>query len=197
MARLVYSAICSLDGYTEDASGSFDWAAPDPEVHAVVNDLERAVGTYLYGRRMYKTMRVWADSSAFAGEPDHIREYAEIWQAADKVVYSRSLEETSTARTRLERAFDPDAVRKLKQTAERTLSVGGPQLAAEALRADLVDEVQLFVAPVIVGGGKRALPDDVRLDLDLVDERRFANGTVFLQYDVRRRGAAGPCRGAS
>jgi dihydrofolate reductase len=188
VARLVYSAICSLDGYTEDAAGSFDWAAPDPEVHAAVNDLERAVGTYLYGRRMYETMRVWADTSAFAGGPAEILEYAEIWQAADKVVYSRSLEATSTGRTRLEREFDPDAVRQLKETAERALSVGGPELAAEALGGNLVDEVQLFVTPVIVGGGKRALPDDVRLDLDLIEERRFANGTVLLRYRTRWAG---------
>lgn len=182
MAPLIYSLRCSLDGYIEDASDSFDWAAPDPEVHAFVNDRQRSVGTYLFGRRMYETMRVWEDPDAFVGDSATMRDYAAIWQAVDKVVYSRSLEAVSTARTRLERAFDPDAVRKLMDDADRPVEVGGPGLAAAAFRAGLVDEVALFVTPVVVGGGKPALPRDVRLGLDLAEVRRFANGTVFLRY---------------
>ena len=185
MAPLVYAAITSLDGYTEDASGSFDWAAPDEEVHAFVNDQERSIGTYLYGRRMYETMRAWEHPEAFADESAAAREYAAIWQAADKVVYSRTLQQPSTARTRLEPEFDPDAVRKLKAGADRPISVGGPELAAAALRAGLVDEVALFVTPVVVGGGKPALPRDLRLGLDLAEVHRFTHGAVYLRYRVR------------
>ena len=185
MAPLIYSLTCSLDGYMEDTTGSFDWAAPDEDVHRFINERLRPVGTYLFGRRMYETMRVWDDPAVFAGGPAPMREFAEIWQAADKVVYSRSLETTSTARTRLEREFDVEAVRTLKEDADRMLEVGGPGLAAAAFRAGLVDEVRLFVVPVILGGGKRALPDGVRLDLRLEDEHRFANGTVFLAYRTR------------
>ena len=185
MAPLIYSLTCSLDGYLEDATGSFDWAAPDAEVHGFVNDLQRSVGTYLFGRRMYETMRVWDDADAFVGDSAAMRDYAAIWQAIDKVVYSRSLAETATRRTRLERTFEPDAVRRLKESADRPVEVGGPGLAAAAFRSGLVDEVQLFVVPVIVGGGKRAVPDGARLDLNLEDERRFANGTVFLRYGTR------------
>jgi dihydrofolate reductase len=181
MTRLIYSAIMSLDGYIEDDRGKFDWAEPDEEVHAFVNDLERTVGTHLYGRRMYEVMSYWG-TNTFADEPTVIRDFAEIWQAADKIVYSRTLETVSTARTRLERSFDPEAVRQLKASAENDLIVGGPGLAAEMFRAGLVDELQLFVAPAVVGGGKAALPDNVRLDLELLDERRFGNGTVFLRY---------------
>ena len=179
-AKLIYSAIASVDGYVEDATGTFDWAAPDEEVHAFVNDLERPVGTYLYGRRMYETMAFWE-----ALPPDEqsaaMRDYAEIWQSADKVVYSRTLEKATTARTRVEREFDPAVVGQLKAAATRDLSVGGAELAAQAFAAALVDEVQLFVVPVVVGGGKRALPE-LRLDLTLADERRFCNGTVYLRY---------------
>jgi dihydrofolate reductase len=185
MAPLVYAAITSLDGYTEDASGSFDWAAPDEEVHAFVNDRERSIGTYLYGRRMYETMRAWEHPDTFAGESAAVREYAAIWQAADKVVYSRTLQQPSTARTRLEAEFDPDAVRKLKAGADRPLSVGGPELAAAAFRAGLVDEVALFLTPVVVGGGKPALPRDVRLGLDLTEVHRFTHGAVYLRYRLR------------
>jgi dihydrofolate reductase len=185
MAPLVYSPITSLDGYTEDASGSFDWAAPDEEVHAFVNDRERSIGTYLYGRRMYETMRFWEHPDAFADESATVREYAAIWQAADKVVYSRTLQQPSTARTRLEAEFHPDAVRKLKADADRPISVGGPELAAAAFRAGLVDEVALFLTPVMVGGGKPALPSDVRLGLDLAEVHRFAHGAVYLRYTVR------------
>jgi dihydrofolate reductase len=185
MAKLIYSAIASLDGYVEDASGSFDWAAPDAEVHAFVNDLERPVGTYLYGRRMYETMVYWetAPTTGAVDEAIH-HDFATIWQAADKVVYSTTLAEPSSARTRIERAFDPDAVAQLKATAASDIGVGGSALAAEALRAGLVDELHLFLSPIVVGGGKPALPDGVRLELELLDERRFANGVVYLQYRV-------------
>jgi len=184
LARLIYSAIASLDGYTADAEGKFDWAAPDAELHAFVNDLERDVGTHLYGRRMYETMAVWQRMDVSA-EPDVMRDYAGIWRDADKVVYSRTLAAASTPRTRIERDFDPEAVRRMKETAGRDLSVGGPGLAAHALRAGIVDEIQLFLVPVVVGGGTRALPDALRVDLDLLDERRFAGGAVYLRYQSR------------
>jgi dihydrofolate reductase len=185
MARLLYSAIMSLDGYIEDKDGAFDWAVPDDEVHAFVNDLERPIGTYLYGRRMYETMVAWETSATFADEPGFVQEFARIWQAADKVVYSTTLETASSARTRIERDFDPEAVRQLKAGAERDLSVGGPELAAHAIRAGLVDEYRLFLTPIVVGGGKPALPEDALLPLDLVDERRFGNGMVHLHYRMR------------
>jgi dihydrofolate reductase len=184
VARLIYSAIASLDGYTADASGKFDWAAPRADVHAFVNDLEREVGTYLYGRRMYETMAVW-ETMDVSGEPEVMRDYAEIWRAADKVVYSRTLAETVTPRTRIEREFDPEAVRSLKAAATRDLGVGGPGLAAQALRAGIVDEIQLFLVPVVVGGGTRALPDHLRLDLELTGEHRFGSGVVYLRYQSR------------
>jgi dihydrofolate reductase len=176
---LIYSAITSLDGYVEDERGRFDWAAPDEEVHAFVNDLERPIGTYLYGRRMYETMVAWETM-----DDDHpvMRDYAQIWRAAEKIVYSRSLESVSSTRTRIERAFDPDAIRELKGTSSTDIAVGGAALAGEAIRAGLVDEYHLFLNPVLVGGGKRALPDDVRLDLELLGERRFASGVVYLRY---------------
>jgi dihydrofolate reductase len=172
---LIYSAICSLDGYIEDSDGKFDWARPSDEVHAFVNDQERTIGTYLYGRRMYETMVAWETMD----DPDPImRDYAEIWRAAEKVVYSRTLDEPRSARTRIEREFDPDVVRAM----EGTVSVGGAELAAQAFAFALVDELHLYVNPVIVGGGKRALPNGVRVDLQLIDEHRFANGTVHLHY---------------
>jgi dihydrofolate reductase len=177
---LVYSAITSLDGYVADADGNFEWAAPSEEVHAFVNEVERPIGTYLYGRRMYETMLPWDDADAFADASPVSREFSEIWRAADKVVYSTTLESVSSARTRLERAFDPEAVRRMK--AEGDLSVGGAGLAAEALRAGLVDEIQLFLTPAVIGGGTRALPDGLRLDLELLDERRFASGVVYARY---------------
>ncbi|MGH2590077.1 MAG: dihydrofolate reductase family protein [Actinomycetota bacterium] len=185
MAELIYSAIASLDGYVADANGNFDWAEPDEEVHAFVNDLERPIGAYLYGRRMYEVMRYWETAHTAPDQPPFILEYAQIWQGADKIVYSRTLDEVSSARTRIEREFDPETVRRMKATAGRDLSVGGPALAAQAIAAGLVDELSLFVAPVVVGGGTRALPDDVRWDLDLVDERRFGNGVVHLRYRTR------------
>ena len=183
MAKLIYSAITSLDGYIEDEDGAFDWAAPDEEVHAFVNDLVRPIGTYLDGRRMYDTMAVW-ETMPVADAPPAAQDFAAIWRAADKVVYSTTLTSVASARTRLERTFDPDAVRVRKAAAARDLAVGGPALAARAIRAGLVDECQLFVAPVVVGGGKPALPDHVRLRLALLDTRRFASGVVHLRYAV-------------
>ena len=184
MAKLIYSALASLDGYVADESGNFDWAKPDEEVHRFVNDLERPVGTHLYGRRMYEVMVFW-ETVDVADGPPYVRDYAEIWRAADKIVYSRTLETVSSARTRLERDFDPEAVRRLKATAERDLAVGGPRLAGQALAAGLVDEIHLFVAPVVVGGGTRSLPDGVRVDLELLDERRFDSGFVYLRHRTR------------
>jgi dihydrofolate reductase len=184
MAKLIYSAIMSLDGYTADEQGNFDWAAPDEEVHRFVNDLERPVGTYLYGRRMYEVMSPWETMGTPDQSPVTV-DFARIWQAADKIVYSRALETVSTARTRLERQFDPEAVRQLKATTEPDISVGGPHLAAQAIQAGLVDEYHLFLTSTVVGGGNQALPDHVRLDLDLQDERRFTSGVVFLRYRQR------------
>ncbi len=182
MARLIYSAITSLDGYVADEAGKFDWAAPDEEVHRFVNDLERPVGTYLYGRRMYEVMVYWETAHTLPDQPSFARDFAEIWQAADKIVYSKTLETAASARTRIERGFDPETVRQLKASAGRDITVGGPDLAAQAIRAGLVDEFQLFVAPVVVGGGKQSLPNDVRLKLELLDERRFGSGVVYLRY---------------
>ena len=184
MAKLIYSSIASVDGYVADEQGNFDWAAPDAEVHAFVNDLERSVGIYLYGRRMYDVMVAW-ETMPTEDQPDVIRDYAEIWRVADKIVYSTTLETAASDRTRIERSFESEAVRQLKQSAPRDLSVGGPGLAAHALAAGLVDECHLFVAPVIVGGGTRFLPEGLRLDLELVEERRFGNGTVYLQYRMK------------
>jgi dihydrofolate reductase len=185
LAKLIYSAITSLDGYVADEDGSFDWAAPDEEVHRFVNDLERRVGTYLYGRRMYEVMVYWETAHTVADQPPFIQDFAEIWQAADKIVYSKTLETASSARTQIERHFDPDAVRQMKAQAGREITVGGPDLAAHAIRAGLVDDYYVFLTPVVVGGGKRALPDDVRLDLELLDERRFDSGVVHLHYRAR------------
>jgi dihydrofolate reductase len=185
MARLIYTAITSLDGYVADKDGKFDWAVPDEEVHAFVNDLERRAGTYLYGRRMYEVMAFWETALTLAEQPPVIRDYAEIWQAADKIVYSRTLKAVTTARTRIKRAFDPEAVRQLKAQAARDITVGGPDIAAQAIKAGLVDEFHLFVTPIVVGGGNQALPDDVRANLELMDERRFQSGVVHLHYRVR------------
>ena len=184
MVKLVYSAIASLDGYIADEDGNWDWSAPDEEVHAFVNDLERPVGTYLYGRRMYDVMVYW-ETVAVADQSPHIQDYTEIWRASDKIVYSRTLESASSARTRIERDFDAETVRRMKREAERDISVGGPELAAQALRAGLVDDLHLFLAPIAVGGGTQALPDDLRLELELLDLRRFGNGTVHLHYRHR------------
>ena len=185
MAKLLYATISSLDGYVADENGKFDWAEPDEEVHTFVNDLERSAGTHLYGRRLYEVLVAWETMDERPDQPQVILDFAEIWQAADKIVYSRTLEAVSSARTRIEREFDPEAVRKLKATSEHDLLIGGPELAAHAVRAELVDEYHLFLAPVLVGGGKRALPDGVRVDLELLDERRFASGFIYLRYGTR------------
>jgi dihydrofolate reductase len=185
MAKLIYSAITSLDGYVADEDGNFDWAAPDEEVHAFVNDLERPVGIYLYGRRIYEVMVAWETIDTGPDQMPVMRDFAEIWQAANKIVYSRTLETVSSAKTRIERDFDPEAVRQMKARAGRDISVGGPDLAAQAIKAGLVDECHLFVSPIVVGGGKQSLPDNVRLKLDLLDERRFGNGVVHLHYRTR------------
>jgi dihydrofolate reductase len=182
-AKLIYSAITSLDGYVADREGRFDWSAPDEEVHAFVNDLEREVGTHLFGRRMYEVLSVW-ETMETDREPAVIKDYAEIWRGADKIVYSTTLDAPWTARTRIERSFDPAVVRELKESAGRDLSVGGPGLAAQAITGGLVDELHLFVTPVVVGGGKQWLPDDVRFQLELVDEHRFGNGVIHLHYHV-------------
>ena len=181
MAKLIYAAIASLDGYIADETGNFDWAAPDEEVHDFVNELERPIGTYLYGRRMYDVMAVWDTMETFEDEPV-TRDFAAIWRAADKIVYSRTLQAASSAKTRIEREFDPEAIRQLKASSERDISLGGPELAAQALKAGLVDELHLFLTPIIVGGGNQALPDHVRVKLELLDERRFASGVVYLRY---------------
>ena len=182
MARLIYSVIMSLDGYVSDEDGNFDWAAPDEEVHQFVNDLEREAGTYLYGRRMYETMVYWETAHTLADQLAVELDYAQVWQAADKVVYSRTLTTVSSARTRIERDFDPEAVRQMKAAAERDLTVGGPDLAGQALGAGLVDECHVFVVPVLVGGGTHAMPDGVRQELELLGERRFDSGMVHLHY---------------
>ncbi|MEN0084865.1 MAG: dihydrofolate reductase family protein [Leifsonia sp.] len=183
MARLIFSAIASVDGYTVDASGSFEWAHPDREVHAFANDLDRGIGTYLYGRRMYETMRVWQDMPE---DDPLIADYAAVWRDADKVVFSSSLADVTTPRTRLERRFDPQLVRELVRTSDRDVSIGGPTVAAAAFAAGLVDEVWLILVPVAVGGGTPALPPGRFVALDLLEERRFGNGTVALHYAVNR-----------
>ena len=185
MAKLIYSAITSLDGYVADENGNFDWAAPDEEVHRFVNDLERPIGTYLYGRRIYETMVYWETAHTLPDQPPFIRDFAGIWQAADKIVYSKTLETLSSARTRIERDFDSEMVRQLKATAGRDISVGGADLAAQAIKAGLVDEYHLFLTPIIVGGGKQSLPDNVRLELELLNERRFGNGVVHVHYRTK------------
>jgi dihydrofolate reductase len=184
VAKLIYSAIASLDGYIEDKQGKFDWAAPDDEVFAFVNDLERPIGTYLYGRRMYQTMVFWETVST-SGEPEAFRDFTEIWRTAEKIVYSRTLQAPASERTRIERDFDPAAIRRLKQSSARDITVGGAELAGEAMAAGLVDECYLLLVPMLVGGGKRALPDDVRAPLELLAERRFRSGVVYVHYALR------------
>jgi dihydrofolate reductase len=186
MAHLIYSAISSLDGYIEDTGGNFDWAMPDEEVHRFINNLERGAHTYLYGRRMYETMMVWETDPNLAAESPLMRDFAEVWQAANKIVYSRTLETISTRKTQLEQTFDPEAIRQLKATVEHDILIGGPELAAHAFQAGLIDECHLFLIPILVGGGKSALPDNVRMELELLAERRFHNGTVYLRYRTRQ-----------
>lgn len=182
MGRLIYSAIASLDGYVEDKEGRIDWSAPDEELHSFVNELERPVGTYLYGRRMYETMLDWETALLTPDQPSAVRDFAAIWQAAQKIVYSRTLESVSSTRTRIERDFDTKVVRDLKMTSQADVTVGGSDLAAQAIKVGLVDELRLFAVPVVLGGGKRWLPSDVRLDLELLDTRSFAGGAVYLRY---------------
>lgn len=184
MAKLIYSAITSLDGYVADEDDSFDWSVPDEEVHAVVNDLLRTVGTQLYGRRLYEVMLAW-ETLDLADQPAEAKDFAAIWRDSDKIVYSTTLQVLSSKRSRIERTFDPASIEQLKASADRDLLVGGPGLAGQALVAGLVDELHLFVSPVVVGGGTRALPDGVRLDVELLGERPFANGVVHLSYAVR------------
>jgi dihydrofolate reductase len=182
VAKLIYMTIASLDGYIADANGKFDWAVPDEEVHAFVNDLERPIGTHLYGRRLYEVMIGWETMHTLPDQTPLTLDFAAIWQAAEKVVYSRTLETVSSARTRIERDFDPEAVRQMKTEADRDISIGGAALAAEAIRAGLVDELHVIANPIVVGGGTPSLPDGVRWELDLLDERRFANGVAYLRY---------------
>jgi dihydrofolate reductase len=181
VSALIYSATASLDGYVADTDGKWGWSRPDEEVHTFINDLQRRLGTHLYGRRLYDVLRAWEDMDV-TNEPAHIADFKEIWRGTDKIVFSRTLDSVSTTRTRLERDFDPAAIRRLKAGAATDILVGGPELATQAIDAGLVDEVLFFLAPVVVGGGKKALPDGLRLDLELLDERRFANGTVHLRY---------------
>jgi dihydrofolate reductase len=182
MGRLIYSMIQSLDGYVADAAGKFDWAEPDESVHTFANQLQRPVGTNLSGRRMYEVMSAWETLGTHGDEPAYVEEFGELWRASHKVVYSTTLGPVSAARTRIERAFEPDAVRRMKDELVADISIGGPTLAAQAIAAGLVDEYRLFVVPVVVGGGTRCLPDGIRLDLQLVDQRRFDNGTVYVSY---------------
>ncbi len=184
MSKLIYSSIMSLDGYVADSEGNFDWARPDEDVLAFVNDLERPVGTYLFGRRMYETMVYWETAHTHPDQPPGVRDFTEIWQEADKVVYSTTLQTVSSARTRIERSFDPGVVRQMKQASEGDMTVGGAELAAQAFKVGLVDECQLFLTPIIVGGGTRSLPNDVLQRLELADLHRFDNGVVFLRYDM-------------
>jgi dihydrofolate reductase len=184
MAKLIYSGIQSLDGYVNDASGGFDWSVPTEEVHAAVNEIERLVGTYLYGRRMYEVMSAWEDLEV--DDSPAATDYAKIWRAADKVVFSTTLDAVTTSRTRLERRFDPVAILELKDSSEKDLSIGGATIASHALRAGLVDELHLFLTPIIVGGGTRFLPDGVLDPLALINEHRFDNGVMQLHYRVRR-----------
>ena len=188
MGKLIYAANISLDGYLEDESGAFDWSEPSEEVHAFWNEHERGIGTSLYGRRMYEAMRVWEDDDWLEGGSAVMREYADIWRDADKVVYSSTLENVSTARTRIERTFDPEAVRALKEARPSDLSIGGATIGAEAFRHGLVDECVLLLYPVVVGGGKSALPHGLRLDLDLLDHRRFGNGVIHVRHAVSSDG---------
>ena len=184
MAKLIYTAITSLDGYVADAEGKFDWSMPDAEVHAYINDLERGIGTQLMGRKLYEVMKFWEPLYGQTDLPPVMEDFAAIWHDAEKVVYSRTLREADTARTRIESTFDPVEVGRMKSGAAADLSVGGAELAAQALQAGLVDEIHLFVSPVIVGGGKRALPHDIRLNLELLKQRVFPNGVVHLHYGV-------------
>lgn len=185
MGKLIYSMTTSVDGFVSAPNGNFGWGAPEEEVHEFVNEQFRSIGTNLFGRRMYETMVYWETAHTEPEQPPFMLDYARLWQATDKIVYSTTLNDVASARTRIERTFDPDAVRELKAATDLDITVAGPQLAAQAIRAGLVDEYQLFVASVIVGGGNSFFPDDVRVDLELWDERRFGNGVVYLRYGVK------------
>lgn len=185
MAKLIYMTIASLGGYIEDESGKFDWAMPDEAVHGFINDLVRSAGTYLYGRRMYETMIGWETDPSLADQSPLLRDFAQIWQSADKIIYSKTLEAAATGKTRIERDFDPNAIRQMMAAAARDIMIGGPNLAQHAFKAGLVDECHLFLVPVLVGGGKPCLPGNVRLNLELLNIRQFANGTVHLRYRVK------------
>ena len=184
MAKLTYLMLASLDGYVADEDGTFEWAEPDEDVHTFVNELDRAVGTHLYGRRMYEVLVAW-ETLPLDDQPSYVREFAEIWRSADKVVYSSTLQAVSSARTRIERTFDPEAIRVMKASSERDLGIGGPNLAAEAFRAGLIDETHLFLAPIAVGGGTPVFPGDVRVELELLDERRFDSGFVYVRHRIK------------
>jgi len=186
MAHLIYTANSSLDGYIEDKHGKFDWTTPNEEYFRFITNLIRADGTHLYGRRMYESMMVWETDPNLADQSPLMRDFAQVWQAADKIVYSRTLEAVSTRKTQIERNFDPEAIRRLKESVEQDIHIGGAELAAQAFRSGLIDECHLFLIPIIVGGGKPALPDNVRLELELLDERRFGNGEVYLRYRTRQ-----------
>jgi dihydrofolate reductase len=184
MARLMYITNVSVDGYIEDAHGGFDWTEPDDELFAFITDLVRSVGTFVYGRRLYESMAVWETDPTLAARSELMGDFARVWQAADKIVYSTTLREVSTGRTRIERDFDPETIQRLKESEAGDLTVGGAAFAAPAFKAGLVDECHLFVHPVIVGAGKAALPRDLRADLELLDERGFSNGVVYLRHRV-------------
>ena len=185
MAHLIYTTNTSLDGYIEDREGRFDWMDPSDEVFQFITNLIRADGTHLYGRRTYQNMMVWETDPNLAGQSPLLRDFAQVWQAADKIVYSRTLEAVSTRKTKIERNFDPEAIRRLKESVEQDIHIGGAELAAQACRSGLIDECCLFILPIIVGGGKPALPDNVRLELELLEERRFGSGIVFLRYRTK------------
>jgi dihydrofolate reductase len=186
MAHLIYIANSSLDGYIEDKDGKFDWTTPDEEYFRFISNLIRDAGTYLYGRRLYESMMVWETDPNLAAESPLMRDFAEVWQAADKIVYSKTLETVSTRKTQIERNFNPEAIRQLKEAVEQDILIGGAELAAHAFRSGLIDECHLFLIPIIVGGGKQSLPDNVRLELELLEERRFGSGVVFLRYRTRQ-----------
>ena len=186
MAHLIYTTNMSLDGYIEDRDGKFDWTDPSDEVFKFITNLIRADGTHLYGRRTYEYMMVWETDPNLAGQSPLLRDFAQVWQAAGKIVYSRTLEAVSTRKTKIERNFDPEAIRRLKESVEQDIHIGGAELAAQAFRAGLIDECHLFIKPIILGGGKAALPANVRLVLELLDERRFSNGEVYLRYRTRQ-----------
>jgi dihydrofolate reductase len=187
MADLIYIANTSLDGYTEDKDGKFDWTTPDEDGFSFITNRIRTMGTHLYGRRMYEAMMLWETLPELAAESPLRRDFAELWQAADKIVYSRTLQAVATRKAQLERNFEPEAIRQLKATLEKDILIGGPELAAHAFRAGLIDECHLFVAPIILGGGKQAIPDNLRLELELLDERRFGNGVVSLRYRTKQK----------